>query len=268
MDKKNNAEKSKCGGSDNVFVGSNGEIFFVVIRMSFNIIDFDLPYFLFGYLYLQQGAASMYNLLKPFLNGMTLAVDIVNNEQVRFTYSLGPKTDTIVVFMPPPYSLISYVDFIQSLPTQSLTSNLMTVTYNLPSTDFLPLLDIPKATLGNLYSMAGCPYYFYEISSLTNVGGAKMANAIFPAGRLNSSQTILQKDQYGAEICTMSVDMYLPQAKINSQTAWITFFKSGLKRGDGYLLYVEGVMVNTVNIVLCEKFNLNDRAEQIYNEKK
>lgn len=265
VEKSKHKPKSQCDCPTTEFGRSNGEMLIVVMRSSFNIKNFDLPYFLFGNLYLQGGMNNAYNLLEPYLNGMTLQIDIINDLQVQFTYTEGANVDTITLFFPPVYSVTDYVQFIRSLSTNYFTSSLMTVNYNIPVTDFVPLLGIAQANIGNIYSMMGCPFLFYEIQSTSNVGGSKMAEAIYPASRLNSSQTIVRTTQFDMQYTTTTVDIFLNNKKINAQSAWITFFKSGMKTGFGFLDPVEGVMLNTVSVLLNEKVDLNERAEQVYN---
>lgn len=265
-DKQKREEKSKCGHSNNPFTNSNGEITIVVIRQSFNIKTNDLPYFLFGYLYLKGGINNAYNLLEPYLNGMLLDITIVNDVQVNFQYTEGLNVDTIQVFYPPVYSVSDYVTFVNSLATNYFTSNFMRVSYNMPLTDFVPLAAIAQLNVGNLYSLMGVPFIFYEIGSTSNVGGSKTADVIYPAGRLNSAQNIFRLTQFDMQYTFTTVDIPLNCKKISGQTAWIHLFKSGMKTGFGFLSDVEGVMVNTITIVLNERVDLNKRAEDVYIE--
>jgi hypothetical protein len=226
---------SPCPCTGNSIVRSEGEILIVVIRQSFNI-PLDLPYCIWGTLYLQNNSFAVP--LQPYLpTGVTVFTIIdPGNPVVTFVYtdSLG-NSDTIQVLMPP-QGLISYFDTLTSLNTNYLRTELAYYNCNALPDDFAPLL-----TDGQMNTLKSASLYFQK----TGGAGAKQTEDIIPLSRnfANQSQPKI-------------TELSFKHQELKPDTVWIHNF-AYVQLG-GLVTF----LVNIWNVIINERIDMN--AEKIH----
>lgn len=224
-----NKTSSPCPCSGNSIVRSEGEIRIVVVRTSFNI-PFDLPYCIWGTLYLQGNSFALP--LQPYLpTGVTVTTIIdPGNPLINFVYtdSFG-NSDTIQVFSPP-QDVTNYFDTLSSLNTNYLRTELAYYNCNV-------LPDAPPLLTDDQYNtLKAAPLYFQKSTG----GTRKEIETIVPLSRNWANQS-------NPKITELS----FKHQEVKPETVWIhsiAYIHMG-----GLVTF----LVNIWNVIINERIDMN-----------
>jgi len=234
---------SKCNcksHSTNEIVNSKGEVVILAVRNQ-NTVPFDLPYCIWGALYIDD-PTSFGRVLQPYLpTGVTVTIarDSVGN--LVFTYTDGIHTDKITVTVPTDYD-ISYGEIVTNTRTNYMKSNLLMFNCNAAvNATFLQ-----PAQINKLLSLG---LVMQDVNALTNVGGSRNSNIIIPRSRQMINNTV-----------SNLMEIYLRKEKIQPSTVWVHKFGYLAIVGEPFpITFSFTVIVNEVIDVNCSPQEISDR---------
>ena len=151
-------EDCKCSG--NAIVRSKGEYTIVVARNGFKIKE-DLPYPIWGTLYLQSG--NFATAVRDYLPAGVTCTSSVVGENINLSYTDGVNTDDISIFAIPT-GLLSYPEMLTGLNTAYLKSELAYFCNN------TQVGNLPLLTDQQNKKCQAQPLYLTKIGGLGNKG--------------------------------------------------------------------------------------------------
>lgn len=193
-------KEDPCKCSGNSIVRSKGEYTILVKRNSFRI-KFDLPYCLWGTMYLS--GQNFSTAVKDYLPvGVTCSSAIVANETIVFTYSDGVNTDKIIV-QAIPTSLVSYPELLANLNTSYMKTELVYFCNNAKIGNPITL----SAAQNNV--LQAQPLFLQKLGSM----GSKENELITPATRKIPNNTLPDV-----------LELSMRKQDIRAQTVWVHKF--------------------------------------------
>lgn len=216
-------DKKKSSG--NAITDSLGEMVVYVRRNTFNLQNIDLPYGIWGALYINNNYGAV---LAPYLPiGVTVTNTVRPDGSVRFTYTDGVHTDTIDVFTQANY-LITYAEMIANQNTNYMESNFMIMDCNAA----VNATSLPNSTI---YGLQSTQLILNSIGGL----GESDKQIIIPKSRkmINNSVPNI-------------IEMYLRHEPIKQDTIWVHIF-------GGQAIPLETVITFSWTVFIHKNYNMN-----------